>query len=86
MERVQFKVQCYDLIFSPKFQVQDGRVLDVAVIKEPFRDRYAIFGEWMCSLLSVFAALCDSSLDKRKITGCNLSVDFSLVQDLFSKI
>ena len=25
-------------------KVQDGRVLDVAVLKEPFRDRYAIFG------------------------------------------
>lgn len=25
-------------------KIQDGRVLDVAVIKEPFRDRYAIFG------------------------------------------
>ena len=25
-------------------KIQDGRILDVAVIKEPFRDRYAIFG------------------------------------------
>lgn len=25
-------------------KIQDGRVLDVAVLKEPFRDRYAIFG------------------------------------------
>lgn len=25
-------------------KIQDGRVLDVAVIKEPFRDKYAIFG------------------------------------------
>lgn len=25
-------------------KIQDGRVLDIAVIKEPFRDRYAIFG------------------------------------------
>ena len=25
-------------------KIQDGRLLDIAVIKEPFRDRYAIFG------------------------------------------